>query len=240
VDNSNLIAGRDVDDQALRSGLFALTFSTGLIDAVSFIAFGHVFTANMTGNIVFMAFAFAGVPGLSIPRSATSLGAFIIGAAIGGILNQKVTSELQSQWIKSALAIEAVFLGGAAAVSFGLRSETIPSPLVYFLIVPTAIAMGVRNAVVRKLAFPDLTTTVLTLTVTGLASDSFVDAGMNPKWKTRFGAILMMFAGAFAGALMLRYGPFIPLTVSAAVPVGVIVLLMVGSRTLHGRDKARA
>jgi hypothetical protein len=40
-----------------------------------------------------------------------------------------------------------------------------------------AIAMGMRNAAVRKLAVPDLTTTVLTLTITGLAADSSLARG---------------------------------------------------------------
>jgi hypothetical protein len=40
------------------------------------------------------------------------------------------------------------------------------------LIGSLAVAMGGQNAVVRRLAVPDLTTTVLTLTVTGLVADT--------------------------------------------------------------------
>jgi uncharacterized membrane protein YoaK (UPF0700 family) len=67
--------------------LIALTFSTGVIDALSFIALGHVFTANMTGNIVFLAFAVSGTKGLSAARSGASLLAFMAGAVYGGIMN---------------------------------------------------------------------------------------------------------------------------------------------------------
>ena len=45
--------------------------------------------------------------------------------------------------------------------------------------------MGLRNADVRKLAVPDMTTTVLTLTVTGLAADSALAGGTSPGWKRR-------------------------------------------------------
>lgn len=69
---------------ALTISLLALTFSTGLIDALSFIALGRVFTANMTGNIVFLAFAVAGVQGLSATRSAASLLAFMAGRSAAG------------------------------------------------------------------------------------------------------------------------------------------------------------
>ena len=37
--------------------LLGLTVVTGLIDAFSYLALGHVFVANMTGNVVFLAFA---------------------------------------------------------------------------------------------------------------------------------------------------------------------------------------
>jgi len=53
--------------------LHIATAITGLIDAISYLALGHVFTANMTGNVVFVAFAVAGVPGLSFTRSLTAL-----------------------------------------------------------------------------------------------------------------------------------------------------------------------
>ena len=64
--------------------LLAMTAVTGLIDAVSFLSLGRVFTANMTGNIVILAFATARVPGLSIARSLTALLAFLAGAMLGG------------------------------------------------------------------------------------------------------------------------------------------------------------
>ena len=57
---------------ALVVALFGLTFVTGVVDAVSFLGLGHVFTANMTGNVVILAFATARVPGLSIARSLTA------------------------------------------------------------------------------------------------------------------------------------------------------------------------
>jgi len=73
--------------------------------------------------------------------------------------------------------------------------------------------MGLRNSVVRKLAIPDLTTTVLTLTFAGLAADSSLVGGDNPRWQRRGAAILAMLAGATAGASMLRYSVAVPLLV---------------------------
>src|SRR5258708_19598991 len=60
--------------------LHVATATTGLIYAISYLALGHVFTANMTGNVVFLAFALAGAPGLSITRSLTALIPFLTAA----------------------------------------------------------------------------------------------------------------------------------------------------------------
>jgi uncharacterized membrane protein YoaK (UPF0700 family) len=94
--------------------LLALTFTTGLVDGVSYLGLGHVFSANMTGNVVLLGFGIAG--GYRLP---------------------------------------------------------VLAPIVALL----ALAMGVRNATVRKIAVPDLTTTVLTMTLTGLAADSRLAGG---------------------------------------------------------------
>ena len=73
--------------------------------------------------------------------------------------------------------------------------------------------MALRNSVVRKLAIPDLTTTVLTLTIAGLAADSSLAGGDNPRWQRRGAAVFSLLAGATAGASMLRYSIVVPLSV---------------------------
>jgi uncharacterized membrane protein YoaK (UPF0700 family) len=209
--------------RATMMALMALTFSTGLIDAVSFISLGRVFTANMTGNIVLLGFAMGGAKGLSAARSGASLLAFMAGAVFGGRINVRHSGWTQIRLLKRATVIEAFLLLMATsfAASAGTKGEISPS-LAYVLIVLMALAMGVRNAVVRKLAVPDLTTTVLTLTVTGIASDSSLAGGANPRWKSRVTAVITMFAGAAAGAMFLRYGVFVPLGASSLLLFAVL------------------
>ncbi|MCI0624370.1 MAG: DUF1275 domain-containing protein, partial [Acidobacteria bacterium] len=71
--------------------LLILTLVTGVVDAVSVLALGHIFTANMTGNIVFLGFAVAGASGFSVVRSSLSLIAFLVGAVLGGCLIVRMT-----------------------------------------------------------------------------------------------------------------------------------------------------
>src|ERR1700760_2585652 len=74
-----LMAGKQNNDEILVSALLVMTAVTGLVDAVSFLSLGHVFTANMTGNIVLLAFASTGVPQVSLARSITALLGFLAG-----------------------------------------------------------------------------------------------------------------------------------------------------------------
>jgi len=205
-------------DRLLPALLLALTAVTGFVDAVSYLALGHVFTANMTGNVVFLGFAMAAVPGLSIGRSGAALGAFAIGATIGGRLVASMGSGPRHRWTSLGFGIEAMLLLAAAAVAAGAGDDLLRDPArLYGLIALTGLAMGVRNAVVRKVAERDLTTTVLTLTITGIAADSSLAGGSNPGWTRRALSVALMFAGAAAGALLLRYSVALPLAMSGTI-----------------------
>jgi len=205
-------------DEILPFALLGLTGVTGLVDAVSFLSLGHVFTANMTGNVVLLGFAVAGVPGVSAARSLTALLVFLVGAVAGGRVLAKVSGDA----IRPALilfGLEIIFLAAAMFAAIGYHGG--PSAVyvsVYVIIVFTAVAMGMRNAAVRKLGVTDLMTTVLTLTITGLAADSSLAGGSNPRWQRRLGSILAMFVGAAAGAILVRRSVF------AALALGVVTM----------------
>jgi uncharacterized membrane protein YoaK (UPF0700 family) len=202
--------------KSLLLALMVLTFNTGLIDAVSYIGLGRVFVANMTGNVVLLAFAAAGVSGLSVARALTSLGGFLIGATVGGKLGISLGGS-KRRLVLSAGILEAVLIFAAAvsAIGFEMRSSA-PAHQLYTMIVLTALSMGLRNATVRQLGVADVTTTVLTLTLTGLAADSPVAGGSNPRPVRRIFSIIALFVGALSGAYLLRYGVALPLFVTGA------------------------
>ncbi len=206
--------------------LHVATAITGLIDAISYLALGHVFTANMTGNVVFLAFAVAGAPGLSITRSLTALIAFLLGALIGGRAATRLSEVLTPSWITTALSLESALLLAATLAAFNFRDSSGSSFQLYSIIVLTACAMGIRNATVRKMAIPDLTTTVLTLTITGLAADSRFAGGTSPRWRRRLLAVLLMFAGAALGTLLLRRSVVLALATATLLSICCVVISM--------------
>jgi uncharacterized membrane protein YoaK (UPF0700 family) len=193
-----------------------LTVVTGIVDAVSYIALGHVFVANMTGNVVFLGFALAGASGLSVPVSLAALGAFLLGALAGGRIAVR-SGRHRDRHLRTAMsiAVASVLLAVLLAVIFG---QPVSQDARYALIVPLAIAMGIQNATARRLAVPDLTTTVLTLTLTGVAADSRLAGGMGGHPARRLIAVTAMFTGALVGALLvINIDLVLPLSIAAVV-----------------------
>src|ERR1700757_420797 len=92
-----------------------LTFTTGLVDAVSYLGLGHVFTANMTGNVVLLGFGIAGAGGLPVLAPAISLLAFAVGAIGGGRVALR-SAERGERLFVFAVAAEALLLAAAAAI----------------------------------------------------------------------------------------------------------------------------
>ena len=221
----------------LARALLLLTFSTGLVDAVSYLGLGRVFTANMTGNIVPLAFGIAGSGGLPVVAPLVSLAAFLGGSAVGGVLVE-TTGDRQTTLVARAVGIEIALVLGAAitAAATNVRPSTFAADAVIALL---ALAMGVRNATVRRLGVPDLTTTVLTMTLTGLAADSQVAGGSGQGSLRRIAAVLAMLCGALAGALLLEISLIPPLLAAAALAL-LAGLVYVPGANAAWRDVASA
>jgi uncharacterized membrane protein YoaK (UPF0700 family) len=212
-------ARSDAADPRLILPLLLLTFVTGVVDAASVLGLGRVFTANMTGNVVFLGFALGGAHDASIAGSLVAIAAFLLGAAGGGRLSRHDVRRA----LRWALAIEVALLLAAAVIA-ALTDEhraTTRGALLVLLAMP----MGLRNAAIRRLAVPDMTTTVLTLTLTGIAADSPLAGGENPRLARRAGAVAAMLIGALVGAALLQRG--LAWTIAAAVILDGIALASV-------------
>jgi uncharacterized membrane protein YoaK (UPF0700 family) len=199
----------------LTRALLALTFTTGLVDGVSYLGLGHVFAANMTGNVVLLGFGIAGGYGLPVLSPIVAAGAFLFGAGVGGILAAR-TAERHPVHVATALGLEVALLIAATILAAFTqpKASTAAGDGVIALL---AVAMGVRNATVRKLAVPDLTTTVLTMTLTGLAADSPLAGGTGQGSARRIAAVMAMLAGALTGALLLKISLTVPLLAAAGL-----------------------
>src|SRR5258705_4110456 len=151
--------------------LIVLTTVTGLVDAVSYLKLGHVFVANMTGNVVLLGFAAAGASEFSAAISLAAICSFLFGALAGGRLGSSMGHRGKFLALSTYAQVSAV---GAAFIISLASSDVSGGIAAYALVVLLAFAMGLQNATARRLGVPDLTTTVLTLTFTGIAADSHI------------------------------------------------------------------
>ena len=218
-------------EKVIAYALLGMTAVTGLVDAVSFLSLGRVFTANMTGNIVLLAFATAHVSGLSIARSLTALLAFLVGAMLGGRVMARARADSQIRFAAQAFLLEVAFLFAASFCGIGYRGNLLDASFQPFaLIALTALAMGTRNAAVRKLTIPDLTTTVLTLTITGISADSSLANGANPRLARRVASVAAMFLGAGLGAVVIHYSISAALWLATAISAACSAALFLSVR----------
>ena len=202
---------------------------TGLVDAVSILALGRVFVANMTGNVAFVGFALAGASGFSLSASLFALAGFLVGAAMGGQVISR--SPDRGLLIRRSVATELVFMAAAVVIA-QVGSVPYGTATKDGVAAVTAVALGVQNAMARRLAVPDMTTTVLTMTLTGLASD--VRTGNTSAVIRRLLAVSAMLGGAAVGALLvLRVRPSAALEVALGLTAAVGVGALAATRRPH-------
>ncbi len=210
--------------------LVAMTLVTGLVDAFSYLVLGHVFVANMTGNVVFLAFALAGAAGFSILASLVALGSFALGSLGGGLLGSRLGSH-RGHLLSISAMLQVLFLLASVVLAV-LSSSPLLAGYSYNLIVLLGISMGLQNATARRLAVPDLTTTVLTLTIVGIFADSHVVGGGGSKAGRRLISAAAMFVGALVGSLLIFHVSIVyPLVVALVIVAIVAVMARVLSRT---------
>ncbi len=206
--------------------LLALTVLTGMVDAVSYLRLGHVFVANMTGNVVFLGFALAGARGVSSSASLLALGAFLLGALAGGWIVARNAAH-RGRMLRAANAVQGPLIAIALLVS-AISLSPFAQSVRYALIALLALAMGIQNAAAQRLAVPDLTTTVLTRTLTGIASEGSAVGGPGSLLGRRSIAVAAMLAGALLGGLLTLHvsvASALALALAIAVAVGLAVNL---------------
>jgi uncharacterized membrane protein YoaK (UPF0700 family) len=202
--------------------LLVLTVATGLVDAVSILGLGRVFVANMTGNVVFIGFALAGAPGFSLAASLIALAGFLFGAGAGGVAVRRFGRH-RGRLLRNVVGMELALLLVAAGVTAASGSPVGSAPR-NVAVALAAIALGLQNAAVRRLAVPDLTTTVLTMTLTGVAAD-LRQRNLRVAAR-RIASVVAMLVGALAGAVLVLHAD---IAVALFVASGLIAVVGAGA-----------
>ena len=181
--------------------MLALTFTTGIVDAAGYLGLDRVFTGNMTGNVVILGMALAGGTGLPVLGPLVALAAFMAGAAVGGRVLRGDAHAWTARHTWLFAGVGTVVLGAAA---IGALVDAIGGWTQYAITAALGLAMCCQAATARHIAVKDVTTVVVTSTITGLASDSVLGRGEGQPWRRRAGAIVLIGLGALVGAALLK------------------------------------
>ncbi|QLL07847.1 YoaK family protein [Mycobacterium vicinigordonae] len=217
-----MVAVSPVSDRLTVAALLLLTFVTGLADAVSVLVLGHVFVANMTGNVIFLGFWFAPKSNVDLTAALIAFVTFVVGTILGGRLMRHF-GDRSRPWLTAALGTEVVLLAALSILAgtnvFGYHDNT-----KLYLIGGMAIAFGLQHSTARQFGIQELTTTVLTSTIVGLGVDSRLAGGSGNREKLRYSVVFTMCGGAVVGATITRFA-VAPVLGLAAAMVGVSLLI---------------
>jgi uncharacterized membrane protein YoaK (UPF0700 family) len=208
------------------TGLLVLTFGTGMIDAISVLVLGHVFVANMTGNVIFLGFWFAPHSVVDMTAAVVAFVSFLAGAVLGGRFARHLEHDTR-RWVTVALGVESVVLVSLSILAgFGVLDYHDNTKL--FLVAGLAVAFGSQNATARQFGIQELSTTVLTSTIVSLGVDSRLAGGTGQREKLRFSVVLTMCAGAVVGATLTRFTVAPVIALVAALVAATAILFWFG------------
>jgi uncharacterized membrane protein YoaK (UPF0700 family) len=213
-------------------GLLLLTLATGIVDSISILVFGHVFVANMTGNVIFLGFWAVPHSGVDMTAGLMSFAAFVLGAVLGGRFARHFDYRVR-RWITAALGLEILILltlavlAGAGVLDYHGKTKLV-------LVVGLAITFGMQNATARQFGIQDVSTTVLTSAIVGIGVDSKFAGGSGEYTRMRVAAVLTMCAGAAIGAALSRVTVAPVIALAAAVVGAAAATFRFGPPVHHG------
>lgn len=219
-------AASPVSERRTVAALLLLTFATGLADSISILALGHVFVANMTGNVIFLGFWLAPSTTIDLTAVVVALPTFMCTTIVSGRLARHFGIRTRA-WISTVLATEIVLLVALAILAgTGMLRYQGDSKLIMIGIL--AVTFGLQHSSARQFGIQELSTTVLTSTIVSLGLDSRLAGGTGERHRLRIGVVVTMCAGAFFGATMSRYVIAPVFLVAAAVITASLLIFRLG------------
>jgi uncharacterized membrane protein YoaK (UPF0700 family) len=228
--------------------LLVLTCAAGLIDAISYLELGHVFTAMMTGNTVLLALAIGQGEFMAALRSTLALAAFSVGAAGGALM--LLRERVRGVWppiVTATLALEGVVLAVFGAMWHVKETAARADVVIVVLIALSGLAMGIQASAVRHLGVPGVASTYITGTLTSLMAELvgwLSPRGASPSGRAADGwpvgspsrhlrllaAVFLVYgAGALTGALLVSRSS----SLLAWLPLGCVAAVVVNGLVRH-------
>ncbi|WP_083212316.1 YoaK family protein [Mycobacterium parascrofulaceum] len=208
------------------AALLLLTFATGLADSISILVLGHVFVANMTGNVIFLGFWLAPRTSVDLTAVVVALPTFVCTTILSGRMSRHFADRTRP-WITTVLAVE-IGLLVVLAIAAGAGILQYHNNTKLIIIAMLAVTFGLQHSSARQFGIQELSTTVLTSTIVSLGLDSRLAGGAGDRRALRLGVVSTMCAGAFLGATMSRFVVAPVFAVAAAVVAASLLIFRFG------------
>lgn len=218
--------------------MLVLSFGTGVLDAATYLGLHGVFTANMTGNVVFVGLGIADDDGVPLLRASLALVGFVVGAAVVGLVQRGRASRPNHDTVAAVTFLLTGLLVGGTALA--LWRADLSELVLDLLTAVIALGMGAQAVGARRVAVADVSTVVVTSTLAGMAAEAPWTGGGSDRRTTlrRAAAVLFMGGGAVAGAFLLKLGIAVPVAVTAGLLVAVGTVGLVRVRRQRRREAA--
>lgn len=215
-----------VSQRSTVAALLLLTFATGLADSISILVLGHVFVANMTGNVIFLGFWLAPRTSVDLTAVVVALPTFVCTTILSGRMSRHFADRTRP-WITTVLAVE-IGLLVVLAIAAGAGILQYHNNTKLIIIAMLAVTFGLQHSSARQFGIQELSTTVLTSTIVSLGLDSRLAGGAGDRQALRLGVVSTMCAGAFLGATMSRFVVAPVFAVAAAVVAASLLIFRFG------------
>ncbi|MFJ5963264.1 YoaK family protein [Bacillus sp. NPDC093026] len=207
--------------------LILLCLSSGIVDVIGYLSLGHVFTANMTGNIVLLGIAAGSSLQLTALHSITALSGFVLGVVLSVFIGGKYKKVFWPQAVTRILIIEVLIL---FLFAFMTMFPYIQGAY-FMLIILLSMAMGMQTTAARKLNVAGISTTVLTSTLANLFENLAQRLSDREKRRAlgehvslmQIGSIVFYCLGAAFAAFTDTYDPFEIIW----LPIGILSVIVI-------------
>jgi uncharacterized membrane protein YoaK (UPF0700 family) len=217
---------KSIEPSAVRDVLL-LSIVAGSADAAGFLGLGHVFTSNMTGNVVLLGVALGQGHLDDVLRSIFVLIVFALGVAFGVWHGRAVSDGDWPRLAARLLGLEKILL---LLFAIGWLVPLMHDGYFsYGLLATLAFAMGLQSAALSRLGAPGVGTTAITGTITALITGLVVRVadpaqGSSHQRLVFQAAVLALYcAGAAVSGLLLVLHP----SLAGLVPITAAVLVSV-------------
>jgi len=198
---------KSVPPDAIRDVL-QLSIAAGSADALAFLTLGHVFTCNMTGNVVLLGIGLGQGHLADAAWSLYVLVIFMLGVAFGARLSRHIADEDWPRLAARLLGLEKIMLLlFAMGWSFAPHDK---EPWTCLLVALLAFAMALQSVAWTRLRAPGVGTTAITSTIVAFATElinlALPSAGETSGARVGFHAgvvALYCLGGAVSGLLIL-------------------------------------